>query len=73
MQVRGNRRRRNYHRGFVISDHADWPALINTIRETGATRVIATHGRTEALVRFLAESGLRTETLATRFGDDAED
>ncbi len=25
MRVRGNRRRRGYDRGFVLSDHADWP------------------------------------------------
>jgi hypothetical protein len=28
MRIRGNRRRRNYDRGFVVSDHADWPALL---------------------------------------------
>ena len=26
MQLRGNRRRRGLDRGFVLSDHADWPA-----------------------------------------------
>src|SRR6202012_920573 len=30
MRVRGDRRRRGYDRGFVISDHADWTALIET-------------------------------------------
>ena len=28
MQVRGNRRRGGYDRGFVLSDHADWPGLM---------------------------------------------
>jgi len=27
MRLRGNWRRRNLDRGFVVSDHADWPAL----------------------------------------------
>ena len=58
MQVRGNRRRRNYDRGFVVSDHADWPALLRTVRETGARRVIATHGDTDALVRALNALGI---------------
>jgi putative mRNA 3-end processing factor len=58
MQVRGNRRRRNYDRGFVVSDHADWPALLRTVRETGARRVIATHGDTDALVRALKALGI---------------
>ena len=70
MRLRGNRRRRNMDRGFVVSDHADWPALLCTIRETGARRVIATHGDTHALVRTLNEAGVAAETLATQYGDD---
>jgi len=70
MRLRGNRRRRNLDRGFVVSDHADWPALLRTIRETGARRVIATHGDADALVRTLNETGLAAETLATRYGED---
>ena len=31
MRVRGNRRRRGFDRGFVLSDHVDWPALLRTI------------------------------------------
>jgi putative mRNA 3-end processing factor len=30
MQVRGARRRRAIDRGFVLSDHADWPGLLDT-------------------------------------------
>ena len=58
LRIRGTRRRRGFDRGFVISDHADWPSLLSTIRETGAARVLATHGHREALVRFLRESGV---------------
>ena len=36
MRVRGVRRQRAFDRGFVLSDHADWPALLQTIDETGA-------------------------------------
>ena len=56
LRIRGTRRRRGFDRGFVISDHADWPALLSTIRETGAARMLATHGHREALVRYLRES-----------------
>ena len=31
MAVRGIRRRRGYHRGFVLSDHADWKSLLDTV------------------------------------------
>lgn len=70
MLIRGQRRRRSYDRGFVLSDHADWPALIRTIRETGASRVLATHGNTEALVRYLREQGVDAAALATELGGE---
>jgi len=67
MRVRGNRRRRNVDRGFVISDHADWPALLDSIRASGAARVLATHGRADALVRVLREDGIDAAALAAGF------
>jgi len=73
MRVRGNRRRRGYDRGFVLSDHADWPALIQTIKECGASRILTTHGQSETLVRYLRELGYDASELTTQFtGDDAE-
>jgi len=39
MQIRGNRRRRAMDRGFVLSDHVDWPDLLMTIRDTQAEEV----------------------------------
>ncbi len=70
MLLRGNRRRRGYDRGFVLSDHADWPALLQTIEESGAQRVLATHGRSDILVRYLRERGMAAEELRTEFGDE---
>lgn len=70
MRVRGNRRRRNYDRGFEISDHADWPDLLHTIRQTGARRVIATHGNIDALVRWLNANGVDAGGFATDYGDE---
>jgi putative mRNA 3-end processing factor len=68
MRVRGVRRQRAFDRGFVLSDHADWSALLGTIAETGASRVLVTHGWSEALARFLAEArGLETGTIRTAF------
>jgi putative mRNA 3-end processing factor len=70
MRLRGNRRRRNLDRGFVISDHADWPALLATIEQTGARRVIATHGDSDALIRYLQDRGVAAETFRTGYGDE---
>jgi putative mRNA 3-end processing factor len=70
MRLRGNRRRGNHDRGFVVSDHADWPSLLRTIDETGARRVLATHGNTDAIVRRLREHGVDAHTLRTEFGGE---
>ena len=68
MRVRGDRRRRGYDRGFVISDHADWPALLRTCRATRARKVLLTHGYADALSRHLTESGVPAGALKTDFG-----
>ena len=68
MRVRGDRRRRGYDRGFVLSDHADWPSLLRTIRETGARRILLTHGYTDALTRYLREQGVDASALRTEYG-----
>ena len=70
MQVRGHRRRRAVDRGFILSDHADWPGLLSAIRETGAETIWVTHGSIEPLVRWLNESGLDAKGLETQFTSD---
>lgn len=73
MQVRGQRRRQAVDRGFVLSDHVDWPNLQATIRATGAEHVIATHGFTGPLVRYLRENGRSAEEFTTRFKGEGEE
>lgn len=70
MQLRGNRRRGNYDRGFVLSDHADWPALLQTVQQSKAGRVIAMHGNTDALVRMLNETGTHCTTFNLERGEE---
>jgi putative mRNA 3-end processing factor len=72
MRVRGIRRMRGYDYGFVMSDHVDWPGLLRTIEETGASRVLATHGKTDILVRHLRELGLDADALETAFEGETE-
>lgn len=71
MRVRGVRRQRAYDRGFALSDHADWPALLGTIDETGAARVLATHGHAETLARYLREQGRDGGVLRTAWEGEA--
>jgi len=73
MQLRGARRRQGLDRGFVLSDHADWPGLQAAIAATGAGRVIVTHGYEAVMVRWLRQQGLQADSFHTAFGteDDA--
>lgn len=73
MQLRGARRRGGYDRGFVLSDHADWPGLQQAISATGASRVIVTHGYEAVMTRWLTEQGLEAGSFRTEYGDDAKD
>ena len=73
MCLRGARRRRTVDRGFVLSDHADWPELLGAVRATGAERILVTHGYIGAMVRWLQEQGLQAEALATRFEGEQDD
>jgi putative mRNA 3-end processing factor len=71
MRVRGVRRQRAYDRGFVLSDHADWPALLATVAETGARKVLTSQGHAEALARYLAGQGLETDVIRTAWEGEA--
>ena len=70
MQLRGARRRRGVDRGFILSDHADWPGLMSAIRATEAPRVIVTHGSIPIMVRWLRQIGLDASGFDTEYGDD---
>jgi putative mRNA 3-end processing factor len=67
MRIRGTRRRRAVDRGFVLSDHVDWPSLLSTIDATGAECVWVTHGYSSVVVRYLQEKGLDARVLPTRW------
>ncbi len=72
MQLRGRRRNRGVDRGFVMSDHADWPGLQQAIRATGAERVFVTHGSVAVMVRWLGEQGLDAQAFRTEYGHEDE-
>jgi putative mRNA 3-end processing factor len=69
MQGGGGWGRAGLDRGFALSDHADWAALVATARETGASRVlIQDHGPDagSALARHLMKLGVDARLLSTR-------
>jgi putative mRNA 3-end processing factor len=71
MRLRGARRRESLDRGFVLSDHADWPGLLSAIDATGAEQVLVTHGYRAPLVRWLAEHGREARALETQYEGEA--
>lgn len=73
MLLRGARRRRGVDRGFVLSDHADWPGLLDAIHATGAQQVIVTHGSIPVMVRWLCQIGLDAKAFDTEYGEEDDE
>lgn len=73
MRLRGVRRRRAADRGFVLSDHADWPGLNDTIRATGCEKVFVTHGYTEIFNQWLLSQGYDSAIVATEYTGEGAD
>jgi len=67
MMTRAARRNRDFDRGFVLSDHADWPGLLAAIKDTGASRIGVTHGSLDTFTRYLKEQGYDAFPVSTRF------
>jgi putative mRNA 3-end processing factor len=65
MRLKDNRVGQSYDRGFVLSDHADWPELVRTVQETGAKRIYTTHGYNDILARYLREQSYDAQCLET--------
>ncbi|MBP2833227.1 ligase-associated DNA damage response exonuclease [Aquimarina sp. U1-2] len=73
MTFRGARRRRAIDKGFVLSDHCDWQGLLTAIQETGAEKIISTHGYTDIFSKYLRELGFDARTEKTQYeGELAE-
>jgi putative mRNA 3-end processing factor len=74
MALRGARRRRAADRGFVLSDHADWPGLNEAVAATGAENVYVTHGYKDIFARWLREEkGLNAQPVDTLFEGESLD
>ena len=71
MALRGIRRRRAGDRGFVISDHADWPGLLSAIAATGAENIYVTHGYTDIFTRYLNDIGYNAAIVSTEYEGDS--
>jgi putative mRNA 3-end processing factor len=73
MHVKQRAKARGVELPLVISDHADWDELTETIVETGAPEIWVTHGNEEALVHYAAGLGLKARALALLGYEDEEE
>jgi putative mRNA 3-end processing factor len=71
MRVRQRAKASGVELPLVISDHADWDELTQTLDDVGAEEIWVTHGREEALVHYASGRGYRARALAvTGFEED---
>lgn len=73
MRVRARARQRGAELPLILSDHADWDDLCQTILETGAEQIWVTHGAEEALVHWCELNGRNARPLNMIGYDDGED
>ena len=57
---------------LVISDHADWDELTQTLDDVGAPEIWVTHGNEEALVYYATGKSLKAKALALLGYEDEE-
>src|SRR3954452_4389894 len=63
MRVRARARQRGVELPLVISDHADWDGLCETILATGCSELWVTHGEEDALVHWATSQGFAARPL----------
>ncbi len=64
MRVRQRAKQRGVELPLIISDHADWDELTQTLEDVDAPEVWVTHGREEALVHQAGLQGRRARALS---------
>jgi putative mRNA 3-end processing factor len=70
MNIRQRAKARGVELPLVISDHADWDELTETVREIRPEELWITHGRDDALARWAELQGVKARPLALVGYDD---
>ena len=73
MRVRQRAKAKGIELPLVISDHADWPELLQTLDDVGAPEIWVTHGAEEALIHAATVRGFRARALRLGYGEAAEE
>lgn len=73
MRIRQRAKAAGVELPLIISDHADWDALLETIKETQAPEIWVTHGAEEALIRACTLMQIRARALSLiGYGEEEE-
>lgn len=73
MRIRARAKQKGVELPLVISDHADWSELLQTLSDVGAPEVWVTHGRDDALIHQATVMGLKARALnLLGYEDDSE-
>ena len=64
MQIRARAKQKLVELPLIISDHADWDELIQTIKEISPSEVWVTHGREAALIHEIEKQGIKAQALS---------
>jgi len=73
MRVRQRAVQRNVELPLILSDHADWDELTDTLTEIAPKEVWVTHGREEALVHWCMTRQIKARALALIGYEDEDD
>jgi putative mRNA 3-end processing factor len=73
MRVKQRAKARGVELPLVISDHADWDELTQTLADVGAPEIWVTHGNEEALVYYATSAGFKARALALLGYEDEEE
>jgi putative mRNA 3-end processing factor len=73
MRIRQRARQKNVELPLIISDHADWGELTDTILEISPKEVWITHGREDALMHWCMTRQIKARELNMVGYDDDED
>ena len=73
MRVRARARQKGVELPLILSDHADWDELTQTLDDLAPGEVWITHGREEALLRWCELRGLPARALALVGYEDEEE
>ena len=73
MRVRQRAVQRGVELPLILSDHADWDELTDTLTEIAPKEVWVTHGREEALVHWCMTHQIKARALALSGYEDEDD